>query len=137
MSSSPQHRPSMSSSDEVRIVVVDDCADAAATLQALLELNGYVVEVAFSAEDALLQIEAAQPHCVLLDCMMPGMNGLELAERLRGLYGDDIVLIAITGSDLQSDGVNATFGLVDHHLLKPIDFKQLSRVLPPLRALEA
>lgn len=123
----------MNAPDAVHIVVVDDSADAALTLQALLEMNGYTVQVALSAEEALRAIETNKPHCVLLDCSMPGgMNGLEFARRLRGLYGDDIVLIAVTGTDLQSEGVSETFDLVDHHLLKPVDFARLSAALPPL-----
>lgn len=123
----------MSATDQVRIFVVDDNADAAATLQVLLEMNGYVVDIALSAEEALTKIAADQPHCVLLDCVMPGMDGSQLAARLREQYRDDIVLIAVTGADSHDGDVSATFEMVDHHLLKPIDFKQLSAALPPLK----
>jgi DNA-binding response OmpR family regulator len=92
------------------------------------------VDIALSAEEGLNKIDANRPHCVLLDCVMPGLDGAQLAALIRQRYGDDIVLIAVTGTDVRDGGVKSTFELVDHYLLKPIDFKQLSAALPPLNS---
>jgi len=121
------------SDDEVRVVVVDDVADVADMLAVALRMDGYTVTVAYDAAQALAAIENEQPHCVLLDINMPGIDGCELSKRLREKHGDDIVLVAITGSDSQDQRVADTFARVDHYLRKPLDPASLRKVLPPLR----
>jgi CheY-like chemotaxis protein len=118
--------------DECRIVVVDDMPDAAQSLSDVLSAGGYTVRAAHDGADALLLIESWQPHCVLLDVNMPGLNGLELARNLRTYYGDSIVLIAVTGGDDEDPLVKQTFDCVDHYLRKPDYLRALMKVLPPL-----
>ena len=118
--------------DEVHIVVVDDVMDAAEAMAMALELNGYVVRIACDGLAALALIEERKPHCVLLDVDMPGIDGCELSKRLRQSYGDDIVLIAVTGGDDQMERVAETFARVDHYLRKPIDLAVLRKLLPPV-----
>lgn len=118
--------------DEVRILVVDDFADAADTLASALELDGYCVEVARDGVEALKVVDAFQPHCVLLDIDMPGLDGDTLSRRLRERFGDDIVLVAVTGWSKEDRRVAETFARVDHYLQKPIDEAKLRKVLPPL-----
>ena len=72
--------PSITSTN--RILVVDDVADNSFLLQMLLEDEGYQVEVADSGAAALAKIESAPPKLVLLDVMMPGMNGYEVAQQI-------------------------------------------------------
>ncbi len=117
------------SMDEVRIVVVDDYADAAQTLAASLELDGYQVRVASDGESALTLIAEFEPHAVLLDINMPRMNGAVLARTLRERYGDDIVLIAVTGYGREEPGVVEAFDCVDHYLQKPVKASELHKVL--------
>lgn len=119
------------SEDEVRVVVVDDMPDAADTLACLLELNGYTVRVAHDGLQALKLIEEWPPVCVILDIDMPGLNGLELSTRLRQRYGDDIVLIAVTGWDKDDPRVAGTFTIVDHYLRKPVDPEVFRNIVPP------
>ena len=118
----------------VRVVVVDDVPDLCETLALHLELDGYEARCANSAADAIELIARFSPHCVLLDVHMPGVDGLELARKLRGQYGDDIVLVAVTGHPPTDGRVAGAFALVDHYLQKPIDFAELRKVLPPLGA---
>jgi CheY-like chemotaxis protein len=118
------------SDDTVRVVVVDDDHDGADLLAELLRMSGYEVAVAYGGLEALDLIEARQPHCVLLDVGMPGMDGGELTERLRARYGDDIVLVAIAGRASDDQRVAPTFVLVDHYLQKPVDPVQLRKLLP-------
>ena len=117
--------------DEVRVVVVDDHLDAADMMAAALELEGYVAQVATSGEQALALIETFRPHVVLLDVNMPGMDGRELTRRLRAQYEDEMVLIAVSGSDPHDERVSETFDAVDHYFRKPIDLAALRRLLRP------
>ena len=116
--------------DAVRVLVVDDDRDGADMLAELLRMNGYVVDVAYGGLEALSQVEARQPHCVLLDVGMPGMDGGELTRRLRERYGDDIVLVAITGRASDDTRVAPTFAMVDHYLQKPVEPAKLRKLLP-------
>ena len=118
--------------DEVRVVVVDDSDDAAETLAMALRLDGYSVWIARDGREALTVIEGCSPHCVLLDVDMPGLDGSELSKRLRERYGDDVVLIAVTGWGVEDERVARTFDCVDHYLKKPFDPVVLRKLLPPL-----
>ena len=120
------------SADDVRVVVVDDVVDAAEVLAETLALSGYKVWVATDGAAALALVEAHKPHCVLLDIGMPGMDGNELARTLRSRYGDDIVLIAVTGREEDDERVSDTFARVDHYLQKPVDPEVLRKLLPPV-----
>jgi CheY-like chemotaxis protein len=120
------------SEDDARVVVVDDVVDAAEALAATLELSGYRVWIATGGKEALALVEKHRPHCVLLDVAMPGMDGLELSQQLRQRYGDDIVLIAVTGREKDDERVSGTFASVDHYLQKPVDPDVLKKLLPPL-----
>jgi CheY-like chemotaxis protein len=115
----------------VDILVVDDVPDAAMSLAKLLELDGYSVHVALSAEKAIEALDLAQPLCVLLDFNMPGMDGLSLARHIKGKYGDDVVLIAITGASSALPRVAETFALVDHYFPKPIPLVDFRKIFPP------
>ena len=66
-----------------RILVVDDLADNLFLLQTLLESEGYVVETALNGKAALDKIEQIPPNLVLLDIMMPGLNGYEVTRQVR------------------------------------------------------
>ena len=118
--------------EAVRILVVDDSSDAAQSLALLLRLNGYEVRTASTGEEALALIEKEQPHAVLFDVVMPGIGGEQLCRRLRDRHGDDVVLIAVSGFAGADQRVEASFGLADHFLTKPIDPAVLAKVLHPL-----
>ena len=119
--------------DAVRVLVVDDEPDVAEVLGEILKLNGYDVRVVHDGLLALTEVEDYEPHCVLLDVNLPGMDGGELSRRLRERYGDDLILIAVTGWSDKDARVSNAFGRVDHYLQKPVDLQMLSKVLPPLR----
>ena len=114
--------PRAGRSGHLRIVVADDNHDAAKTLATLLELEGHAVEVAYSGERALGLIEASKPDLALLDIGMPGLNGYEVARRIREQqHGGCITLIAVTGWGQAQDRERARQAGFDHHLVKPID----------------
>lgn len=118
--------------DEVRVVVVDDVGDEAEALALALSLDGYEVRTAHDGLAALDLVAQFDPHCVLLDIDMPGLNGCELSRRLRDLYGDDLVLIAVSGWGHEDLRLSKDFECIDHYLRKPFDADRLKRLLPPV-----
>jgi CheY-like chemotaxis protein len=106
-----------------RILVVDDVADNSFLLQVLLEDEGYQVEVADSGSAALAKIESAPPKLVLLDMMMPGMNGYEVAQQIReNIELPFIPIVMVTGHDQLTVSKNVQ---VEGFLRKPIEFDEL------------
>ena len=113
-----------------RILVVDDNVDAATSLRILLKLQGAYVEAAHSGSEALKKIEISRPSVVLLDIGMPGMDGFEVAERVRqnSAY-DEIVLIALTGWGQEEDRQRTKAAGFNHHLVKPANIAELQELL--------
>jgi CheY-like chemotaxis protein len=81
---------------------------------------------------ALAHIEAQKPDCVMLDIAIQGMDGLELTRQIRQKFGDDIVLVAITGAAVDDPRVKETFETVDHYFEKPVTLQQIQKLFPPL-----
>ncbi|MEP7294911.1 MAG: response regulator [Burkholderiales bacterium] len=123
--------PLDSSEERVRVVVVDDLSDLADNLTELLTLEGFDAVAARGGQEAIDLVTTFKPHCMLFDIAMPGIDGLELARRLRKAHGDDLVLIAMTGKHVNEARVADTFALVDHYFAKPLELDQLLRVLDP------
>lgn len=122
---------SPSSSDRLRIAIVDDLVDSADSLAVALDLLGLEAKTANNGDEAIALIQSFKPDCVLFDICMPGMDGLELAKRLRATTGDDVILLAMTGLDPKDIRVADTFSLVDHYFQKPFELEALLRVLKP------
>jgi len=117
-----------------RLLVVDDNRDAADSLAMLLELQGHEVRVAHSGSAALEMTEAYTPDVVFLDIGMPGMDGYEVARRLRRQPGlEEVVLAALTGWGQQEDRRRTADAGFDHHLVKPPDPKAVESVLAELK----
>jgi PAS domain S-box-containing protein len=109
-----------------RILVVDDNRDAADTLALLLESHGAVTRVVYDGEAALAELDVFMPDTVLLDLGMPGMDGLEVARRLRAdPRRASLRLVALTGWGQESDRRRTREAGFDHHLTKPVDFTAL------------
>lgn len=100
-----------------------------------LEQEGYSIETVLAGDQALAYLARHPlPSCMFIDYDMPGMTGLQLARAVRERHGDDIVLIAITGSfDLDRALVQDFLDCVDHHFWKPVDWKKLMAVIAGLR----
>jgi PAS domain S-box-containing protein len=107
-----------------RVLVVDDNTDAAEMLQVLLEMHGYEVKTVFDAETALAEVEAFAPAACLCDIGLPLMNGYELAERLRKMM-PDVLLISISGWGQDEDRRRSQESGFNHHLVKPVAFDAL------------
>jgi CheY-like chemotaxis protein len=107
----------------VQVLIVDDSADAAASLTMLLELEDITAQSVGDAEAALLFVEGTTPLLLLIDIGLPGMNGFELARRLRQLpQMKGATLIALTGREQPSADEQALF---DQFWTKPFDPRRL------------
>jgi CheY-like chemotaxis protein len=115
-----------------RVLVVDDNRDAGDSLGMILRTLGCDVRVAADGREGLAALKEFPAEVVLLDIGMPGMDGNELTRTLRSRYGDDIVLIAVTGREHDDERVSDTFARVDHYLQKPVDADVLRKLLPPV-----
>ena len=112
------------------IMVVDDNVDAAETLALLLEASGHRVSVEHDPQRALERSRTDAPQVCLLDIGLPGMDGYELARRLRAQPATaHALLVAITGYGQDSDRRLAAEAGFDRHLVKPIDFDTLQDAL--------
>ncbi len=113
-----------------RVMIVDDNPDGAQSLAALIGAQGYQVRVVGDGA-AGLQLAAQEPVDVfILDIGLPGMDGYELARRLRATPGGHAArLIALTGYGKEQDRVLAMSSGFDHHLVKPVDIAALTKIL--------
>jgi PAS domain S-box-containing protein len=134
ISAAPSSPPAAERSPAARrILVVDDNHDSALTLAMMLELMGHEIETAHDGHDALLAAERSKPDTMLLDIGMPGLNGYEVAARLRRHdWGRKIVLIALTGWGQERDKQRARDAGFDYHLVKPVEPRALLAMLAVL-----
>jgi CheY-like chemotaxis protein/anti-sigma regulatory factor (Ser/Thr protein kinase) len=110
-----------------RVLVVDDNADAAISMQMMLAMDGCEVMVATDGEEALSLFDTLQPDAVLLDIGLPKLNGREVARRIRE-KNKHVVLIAVSGYGTPADLVLSKEAGINHHVVKPVEpngFKQL------------
>ena len=115
---------------KIRILVVDDYADAAESMAMLLKAEGHEVETADCGMKAIDRAQAFRPQVVLLDIGLPDLDGYEVAKRLRALpETHDVTLIALTGYGQAEDRERSQSAGFNHHLLKPVDFAKLSDLL--------
>ena len=116
-----------------RILVVDDNTDAAESLQMLLGVLGHTVEIAHEGITALQVAWAFKPDLIFLDIGLPGMNGHEVAKRIRGELGmPNVKLIALSGYGAQSDHARSKEAGFDRHLVKPVDPTALPNIIAEL-----
>jgi CheY-like chemotaxis protein len=125
--------PSVVSSE--RILVVDDNEDAATSLGALLQVLGADVRVVHDGESALQAFETFRPRVTLLDLGMPGMDGYEVARRIRARPdAEGTALIALTGWGQERDRRRTAEAGFDCHLIKPVDIKTVAAALASVTA---
>ena len=117
----------------IRVLLVDDNVDAAASLSMLLQLGDHATKVANSGAEALRIIGEFKPDIVFLDIGMPGMNGYEVARAIRKMpeVGNP-VLVALTGWGGEMDRSLSRNAGFDEHLTKPADISAIEELLSKL-----
>lgn len=125
-----------------RVLVVDDNVDAGASLADVLRIKGHQVALAHNGPSALALAHSALPDLVLLDLGMPGMDGVEVARRLRAMpevatrpHGR-LHLVALTGWGQEADRARTRAAGFDAHLVKPVDMSVLDGVLASIALAE-
>jgi CheY-like chemotaxis protein len=107
------------------VLVVDDNPDAAESLAALLALAGHAVQTAHGGTEALAAVDAFRPDAALLDIGLPGMDGYELARRLRERGGGALRLAAVSGYDANADRERSLDAGFQAHFVKPVEIEAL------------
>lgn len=119
-----------SSASPRRVLVVDDEPDCADTLGALLELSGFEVEIAYDGAAAVAAAARFEPHAVVCDLNMPGMDGFDVARTLRAAaFGRHCRLIALTAYGDAERRRRAAEAGFDHHVVKPANPTELFSLL--------
>jgi signal transduction histidine kinase len=118
----PRETSPFTAARPVRVLVVEDNLDAAESLATLLRLWGHEVRVVHDGLDALDAARAYQPEVVLLDIGLPGLDGYQVAERLRSEVGlDHALLVAMTGYGQPEDRRRSREAGIQHHFVKPVE----------------
>jgi PAS domain S-box-containing protein len=113
-----------------RVLLVDDNEDGAESLAMLLKAWGHEVTVAYTGAAALEAAQAQRPEVILLDIGLPGIDGYEVARRLRQQAGlEQTRLIAVTGYGQENDRLRSRAAGFDYHLVKPLDLSVLRELL--------
>ena len=109
-----------------RILIVDDEPNIAASLEFLLQRGGYEVRVAHNGEEALTLAESFRPELVLLDVMMPKLNGYEVCQRLRqGVNGSGVKIVMLTARGREVDVEKGRALGADLYVTKPFSTREL------------
>ena len=125
----PAAGPALAPARRLRIVVVDDNADGAESLATLLGFAGHDVRVCHDGPAALAVVPAFRPDVVLCDIGLPGLDGYEVARRLRGLGLGPAALVALTGYGQEEDRRRSREAGFQAHLVKPVDPQALAGLL--------
>jgi two-component system OmpR family response regulator len=113
-----------------RVLLVDDNADSTEPLSLLLQSKGHETRVAVDGMAAISVADNFRPHCVVLDLGLPGMDGYEVARRLRERpYGSQLTLVALTGWAGKEVRVKAAEAGFDYHLVKPVNWEELEHIV--------
>jgi signal transduction histidine kinase/CheY-like chemotaxis protein len=126
--------PERTPAPKYRVLVVDDNADGADTMKAMLEFLGNEVRVAYDGIEAIDKAASFLPDVLLLDIGLPKLNGYEVAQRIRSQsWGARAVLIAVSGWGQEEDKARARAAGFDHHLTKPVDLEELIDLFATVR----
>ena len=125
--------PTEASTPSYKILVVDDGRDAADSLSLLLRLHGHETRTAHDGLQGVELAEGFRPDVVLLDIGMPRLNGYEACRRIRSApWGKNMVLIAQTGWGQDEDRRHTEEAGFDAHIVKPVDYTRLLRLISSL-----
>ncbi|MBM3246267.1 MAG: response regulator [Candidatus Omnitrophica bacterium] len=111
-----------------KLLVVDDDKDIVEMLQKRLMQEGYAVAVAFDGEEALIKVKQENPDIILLDLMMPKLNGFETLKEIRQSHNDKWRPVIIISAKAELESLKTCYGLeADHYLTKPCNMADILR----------
>ncbi len=126
------------SAPTLRVLVVDDNKDAADSTADVLRIHGHVVQTVYSGAAALGAARVFKPDVVLLDIGLPGIDGYEIARRLRAFPETQRSrIVALTGYGQPADRSRSHAAGIDLHVLKPLKAEELSSMLTGARAIQS
>jgi two-component system CheB/CheR fusion protein len=114
---------------ELQILIVDDVPDNVESLAVLLELKGHQVHTALGGRTALEKAMDQPPDVVFLDLSMPGIDGYEVARRLRAMFLRKVVIVAHTAYGFEEVRLRCKEVGFDYHLVKPADIQEIEGLL--------
>ncbi|HZQ71727.1 MAG TPA: response regulator, partial [Burkholderiales bacterium] len=113
-----------------RVLVVDDNADAAETIAVFLRMEGHEVKSVGDGYEAIASAQVFAPHVIILDIGLPGMDGYQVARRLREApQSDEAMYIALTGYGQKEDMAQAAAAGFHHHFVKPTDPRAIQQAI--------
>lgn len=114
--------------EKERILVVDDEIEACRTLKDFMVFKGYEVQTAQNGEEAIDKVKSFKPHIVLLDIIMPGMNGIEVLKEIKKIApGTGVIMVSAVGEE-ETAQETLELGAYDY-ILKPFDLNYLENVV--------
>ena len=116
----------------MRVLVIEDHRDIAENIREYLETKSYEVEIANSGEDGLHRLAASRFDAVVLDLMLPGVDGLTLCRRLRADLQSQTPVLVLTAKDLVSDKITGFEAGADDYMVKPFSLLELEARLKSL-----
>ena len=112
-----------------KILIVDDAEENLLITQSMLKKMKFDVGMARNGEDAIMKLKNDQFDLILMDCMMPIMDGYEATKTIRQMGWFDIPIIALTAHALQSERQKALLSGMDGYITKPVQFLQLKKII--------
>jgi CheY-like chemotaxis protein len=112
-----------------QVLIVEDNADHAQTLGLILELKGHNLQIASDGAAAIEMARRIRPDVVLLDLGLPGVDGFEVARRLKREHGDSVRIIAISAYGTETDRRQSFEAGCEVHLMKPADPRFIESLL--------
>jgi len=125
--------PTRANDREHRVLVVDDNLDYARSFASIVAGIGHKAEYALNGYVALDLMNKFRPDVVFMDLTMPGMDGFEVARRLKTAFGNAIHIIAVTGRGTEQDRERSAKAGCELHLLKPVDPIVIETILASFR----
>ena len=122
---------------KAKVMVIDDNVDSVEVMRFALADNNYDIVACYSGEQCLAQIEAEEPDCIILDVMMPGINGFEVCEKLKKEMGLKTPIVVISAKSGKKDIDHAKSLGADDYLVKPVSNKKLLEAIETAIAMGA
>jgi DNA-binding response OmpR family regulator len=116
----------------MRVLVIEDHRDIAENIKEYLEAKTYDIDIASSGEDALRRLANSRFDAIVLDLMLPGIDGLTLCRRLRAEFQSHVPILMLTAKDLVADKVAGFEAGADDYLVKPFALVELEARLKAL-----